>query len=139
MPKHDGRVAAIHAGLRTVTLLSAALLPAPVLAAETVLPFALTTPRIVTLVVVLGVVGFAIVSAITLTRARNRVEAENETLRTRIVDLKAAAERSTALLDEDHERIVAWDAGGDAPTVAGALSPESGVPADRGAFLAFGA
>ena len=54
MPKHDGRAAAIRAGLRTVTLLSAGLVAAPALAAEAVLPFALTPPRIVTLVVVLG-------------------------------------------------------------------------------------
>ena len=46
------------------------LLTAPGEAAERALPFALNTPRIVTLVVVLGVVGFAIVSAITLNRAR---------------------------------------------------------------------
>jgi signal transduction histidine kinase len=139
MPKHDGRVAAIRAGLGTVTLLSAALLPAPLLAADAVLPFALTTPRILTLVVVLGVVGFAIVSAITLSRARNRVEAENDALRARIAGLKATAERSIALLEDDRERLVAWDAGGDTPIVAGALPADSGVPVDRSAFLAFGA
>jgi signal transduction histidine kinase len=139
MPKHDGRGTAIRAGLGTVTLLSAALLPAPLLAADAVLPFALTTPRILTLVVVLGVVGFAIVSAITLSRARNRVEAENDALRARIAGLKATAERSIALLEDDRERLVAWDAGGDSPIVAGALPADSGVPVDRSAFLAFGA
>lgn len=139
MRKPDGRAAAIRAGLRTVTLLSAAVLPAPALATEAVLPFALTTPRILTLVVVLGVVGFAIVSVITLNRARNRAEAENEGLRARIADLKAAAERSSTLLEDDRERLVAWDAGGDAPMIAGALPPDSGVPQDRSAFLAFGA
>src|SRR5689334_16925343 len=101
MPKHDGRGTAIRAGLGTVTLLSAALLPARVMAADAALPFALTIPRILTLVIVAGVVGFAIVSAIALTRARNRVEAENDVLRAKVASLKAAAERSLALLEDD--------------------------------------
>ena len=140
MRKHDGRAAAIRAGLRTVTPLSAILLlTSPGEAAEGLFPVTLNTPRIVTLVVVLGVVGFAIISAITLNRARQRAEAETETLRARVADLKAAAERAEVLLDDDRVRLVAWEASGEAPIVAGALPPESGVPADRAAFLAFGA
>ncbi len=46
MPKHDGRGTAIRAGLGTVTLLSATLLPARGMAADTVLPFALTIPAV---------------------------------------------------------------------------------------------
>ena len=142
MRKHDGRSAAIHAGYRAVPLLSAAiltLLPTPSRAAETFVPFALSTPRLVSLVVVLGVVAFALVSVIAFNRARHRAEAENATLHARIADLKALADRATSLLGDDHERLVAWDAGGDGPLVAGALPPETGVPEDRGAFLAFGA
>ncbi|HET7716453.1 MAG TPA: ATP-binding protein [Bauldia sp.] len=139
MRKHGGRAAAIRAGLRTVMPLSAiCLFPVSGNAAESLLPVTLTTPRLVTLVVVLGVVGFAIVSAITLTRARQRAEAETETLRAEVAELKAAVERREALLEDDRERIVAWDAGAAAPMLAGGLSPESGAPADRAAFLAFG-
>ena len=142
MRKHDGRSAAIHAGYRAVPLLSAAILmflPTPGRAAETFLPFALSTPRLVALVLVLGIVAFALVSVIAFNRARHRAEAENATLHTRIADLKALADRATSLLGDDHERIIAWDTGGDGPLVAGALPPETGVPEDRGAFLAFGA
>ena len=111
MRKHDGRAAAIRAGLRTVTPLSALLLlPSPGEAAETLFPVTLTTPRIVTLVVVLGVVGFAIISAITLNRARQRAENENETLRAGIADLKAAAERRRGAAADDDQRLVAWEA-----------------------------
>jgi hypothetical protein len=139
MPKQDGRAAAIRAGLGTVMLLPAfTMIATRADAAEIVLPFALTTPRIVTLVVVLGVVGFALIAVAALSRARNRAEAENEALKARVADLKTAAERTTALLDDDRCRLVAWDTGGEAPTVAGALPAESGAPADRAAFLAFG-
>ena len=137
MPNLDGRVTAIRAGLSTVTLLALAIPPTPVFAADTFAPFALSTSRVLSLVVVLGIVGFAIIAVVTLSRAKSRLEAENDTLARRVAELTAAADRSDALLEDGRGRLVAWDTAGDTPLVAGSLAPESGAPADPVAFLAF--
>jgi signal transduction histidine kinase len=136
MRKHDGRSMAIRAGLRaavpfTVTIL----LSSPAWAATGFL----TTPRLMTAVIVLGVIGFCVAAVVLLHRARSRAEAENEQLRARMAAIKAESDRMAALLEDDCERIVGWDAGGLAPMVAGSLPADSGVPNDRSAFLAFGA
>jgi signal transduction histidine kinase len=120
-------------------LTATAVLAVPAFAAEGLTVAGLDVRQIVTLVVLFGAVGFAVFSAIALMRAKNRAEAENQALRARLGDLKAAAERSEAMLDGDDQRLVAWDASGGPPLVAGTLSANSGAPADPDAFLAFGA
>ena len=94
--------------------------------------------QIVLLAALIGVVTFAVLSAIALMRARNRAETENAALKIRVGDLKAAADRAEALISAEDHRLVAWGAPGEPPLVAGQLADTSGVPNEREAFLAFG-
>jgi signal transduction histidine kinase len=83
-------------------------------------------------------VSFALVSAIVLVRARNKLEVENRRLTLQVGALKAQVERSEGLIEEEDQCLVAWSAPDEAPLVAGGLPPAAGVPAERDAFLAFG-
>jgi signal transduction histidine kinase len=94
--------------------------------------------QILFLAVLIGTVGFAVMSAIALMRARNRAELENAELRHRVADLTAAADRAEAMVQGDDQRLVAWGAPGEPPLVAGRLGERAGAPADRAGFLAFG-
>ncbi len=93
--------------------------------------------QVVLMSALLGAVIFSVISAIALIRARNRAEQENARLRLEVGELKAAADRAEALVDEEEERLVAWSGPADAPVVAGSLPAAAGVPADSQAFLAF--
>jgi signal transduction histidine kinase len=93
--------------------------------------------QVVFLAALIGITSFAIWAVITMMRARERTERENAALRHEVADLKARADRAEALLSGDDQRLVAWSAPGEAPLVGGRL-PQSGVPQDRAAFLAFG-
>jgi signal transduction histidine kinase len=141
MPGHDRKTNAI----RTVRRAARALVPAsPLLAvspalaapADTVAGF--DPGQTVLLAALLGVVGFAVISAIALIRRHNRAVTENAALRGQVASLKASADRAEALIEGEDQRFVAWNAPGEPPLVAGRLSAESGAPADRAGFLAFG-
>ena len=86
----------------------------------------------------LGAIAFAVLSAVSLLRARNRAEAEAASLRHQLADRKAKADRAEALVDADDQRLVAWGAAGEPPLVMGRLPKSCGAPEDRSAFLAFG-
>jgi len=133
MRKHDAKSIAIPASVCAVL----SFLPLPAHAAGGLLA-GLGTPRLVTAVIGLGIVGFCLAAVMLFNRARVRAEAENERLRARLGEMKIEGDRMAALLDDDRERIVSWDAGGLAPLVTGSLPPDSGVPVDRAAFLSFG-
>ena len=71
MRKHDGRAMAIRAGLRAVVPCTAIVLATtPALAATGLL----STPRLMTAVIVLGVIGFSLAAVVLLHRARSRAE-----------------------------------------------------------------
>jgi signal transduction histidine kinase len=93
--------------------------------------------RLVLMVSMLGAVCFALVSAIVLVRARNKLEVENRRLTLEVGALKARVEQSEGLVEEEDQRLVAWGAPEEAPLVAGGLAPAAGVPADPHSFLAF--
>ncbi|MCX5580736.1 PAS domain-containing sensor histidine kinase [Kaistia terrae] len=86
----------------------------------------------------LGVLAFSVLGAVALLRARNRAEAENASLKHRLADLKAKADRAEALVDAEDQRLVAWSAPGEPPLVIGRLPESCGAPEERAAFLAFG-
>jgi len=94
--------------------------------------------QILFLAVLVGTVGFAVLSAIALMRARNRAELENAELRLRVADLIAATDRAEAIIQGEDQRLVAWGPPGEPPLVAGRLAERSGAPVDRAGFLAFG-
>src|SRR5690606_16054701 len=94
--------------------------------------------EIVTLSAMIGVITFALISAISLIRSRNATEIENRRLRLETAGLRAAADRAEALVGIGDDRLVAWEAAGVPPDVVGKLPVIPGVPEDRQAFLAFG-
>jgi signal transduction histidine kinase len=143
MRKHGGKTIAIR-GCRVAVLLALlASLPgnaahADVLAAAALFGDTGNSGQILVLAVLIGSVGFAVMSAIALIRARNRVELDNVGLRNRVADLTAAADRAEAMVQGEDQRLVAWGAPGQPPLVAGRLHERSGAPLDRAGFLAFG-
>ena len=125
-------------GIGCTALLAAA--PTAAHAEDSVALFAnrIDTGQIVLMSAFLGAVTFAVLSAIQFMRARDRAESENNRLRLQVGDLKSAADRAEALVNEEDQRLVAWGAPSEPPLVAGVLPPAAGAPADRKAFLAFG-
>src|SRR5260221_6871467 len=142
MRKHGGMTMAIRA-LR-VAIFIALLLPLRPGAAHADVIFAAlfgdtgNSGQILFLAVLVGTVGFAVVSAIALMRARNRAEVDNAELRLRLADLIAATDRAEAIIQGEDQRLVASGPPGEPPLVAGHLSERSGAPVDRAGFLAFG-
>ena len=94
--------------------------------------------QLVLLSALVGVVSFAVLSAIALMRARNRAEVENASLRRELTALRGAADRAEAMVNREDQRTVVWGSPGEPPLVAGRLAERTGAPGDRSAFLAFG-
>jgi signal transduction histidine kinase len=97
----------------------------------------ITPAQLVLMVAMLGAVSFALVSAIVLIRMRNRLEVDNRQLTLEVGALKALVERAEALVNEEDQRLVAWNAPDEEPLVAGALPAAAGTPADSRAFVTF--
>ncbi len=93
--------------------------------------------QIVLMSALIGAMVFSIFSTFQLIRARNRAETENGRLRLLVGDLKATADRSLALVNEEDQRLVSWGEKGVPPIVAGVLPAAAGAPAERGPFLNF--
>ena len=93
--------------------------------------------QLVLFAALIGAMSFAVLSALELIRARHRAEIDNARLRLELGNLKSVADRATALVNEEDQRLVAWGAPGEPPLVAGALPASAGAPADSAAFLAF--
>ena len=93
---------------------------------------------IVLLSALVGTVSFAVISAISLIRARNRTETENTRLVQENANLRAAADRAESLLNADDQRLLVWDQPGESPIVVGSLPMVDGAPSDRSGFVAFG-
>jgi len=89
------------------------------------------------LVLTLGMVLFAVVSAIMLVRARARTSTAEATFRERIVSLKAERDRFNALLLSEPQILVSWAAADNEPDIIGdtALVTTAALP-ER--VLAFG-
>jgi signal transduction histidine kinase len=142
MPRHGGKRSAIRAaGPVAFAFLPLGLFSAAAFAADPTLAYFVAPDdpaQIVLLAALIGVVSFAVLSAIALMRARNRAETENAALKIRVGDLKAASDRAEALISAEDHRLVAWGTPGAPPLVAGQLAESSGVPNDRETFLAFG-
>lgn len=94
---------------------------------------------VVILAALVGTVAFAVISAIALIRTRSRVESENTRLAEENRYLRASADRAEALINADEERIVVWEERGAGPIVLGELPANADLPADRSAFIGFGA
>jgi signal transduction histidine kinase len=97
-----------------------------------------TSGDIILLAVFGGAMSFALMAASWLIFERGRITGENAELRDRIADLRAANERSEALVNVSDQRIVVWNGKDDSPALLGKLSKASGAPEERSEFLAFG-
>lgn len=95
--------------------------------------------EVIQLAVFAGITGTAILSAIWLIRERARTAAENVALRGRVAEQGIALQRAESLLNLNDQRVVVWNtADGRKPDLVGSLPASSGVPDERGQFLAFG-
>ena len=89
-------------------------------------------------VLTLGVLLFAVVTAIMLVRTRVRAALAEAALRDRIAVLKAGRDRANALLLSEPQVLVSWAAADDEPEILGDTAPLTGA-AEPGRVLAFGA
>ncbi|HZP19397.1 MAG TPA: ATP-binding protein [Bauldia sp.] len=137
MRRHGERRGAIRAAGPALALLAALASLNPAVAATESLLDAIDPSRVVLAAVVIGVVGFAVLSSVALMRARSRAEAENVELKGLVGNLKAEADRAEALVNSDDQYIVAWGAPGEPPLVAGRLTSVPEAPVEREAVIRF--
>jgi signal transduction histidine kinase len=89
------------------------------------------------LALTLGVILFAVVTAIVLLRTRARAQRSEADARAEIITLKAEFDRTNTLLLSEPQIIVAWAAASEEPEILGDTSIVTRVPVPRRA-LAFG-
>ncbi len=89
------------------------------------------------MVALAGAMIFAVLSTISLMRARDRTEALNVRLLEQIGDLQGDTDRAEALVGEPGQRLVAWSDSDGTTLTAGSLPVETGIPAEEAAFLSF--
>ncbi|WP_210208607.1 sensor histidine kinase [Rhodoplanes roseus] len=82
----------------------------------------LGTQELTTLVLVIGITAFAVVTAIALVRTRNRAAAEQQGSRAQIASLHSDVDRLAALLMSEPQVLVVWTAGFGEPEVIGEVS-----------------
>ncbi|HEX2511460.1 MAG TPA: two-component sensor histidine kinase, partial [Xanthobacteraceae bacterium] len=76
-------------------------------------------PDVAGLALTLGILLFAVVTAVMLVRTRSRAAQSEIAAREEIIALKADVDRAHALLLAEPQVIVAWAAGGDKPEIFG--------------------
>ncbi|HYS48626.1 MAG TPA: ATP-binding protein [Xanthobacteraceae bacterium] len=138
-PRSSGRADALAATL-AVTLC-----PTPAFAADlkSLLDIyakafaALERHEIAALALTLGIVCFAVVTAIALVRTRTRASRMQAAARADIVALRDETDRANALLLAEPQIIIAWPASGDEPEILGDTSIVTPAPIPR-RVLAFG-
>jgi len=99
---------------------------------------ALTRQQITSLALTLGILLFAVVTAIALLRSRTRAAIERAEAKREIARLRAEADRMTALLLSEPQVVVIWRNLTSEPVVLGEVAPISGLESSR-RILAFGA
>ncbi|MCW5681506.1 MAG: PAS-domain containing protein [Xanthobacteraceae bacterium] len=106
---------------------------------ERLIAFANTLDRreIGSLALTLGILLFAVVTAIMLLRTRARARADHAKARRDIARARAEAERMTALLLSEPQVVVIWDGADHEPTILGSASSLNGGDSLR-RILAFG-
>jgi signal transduction histidine kinase len=98
---------------------------------------ALDRYEVAALALTLGVILFAVVTAIMLVRTRARTQRSEAQARAEIIALKAELDRSSTLLLSEPQVIVTWAAAGDEPEILGDTAIVTRIPVPRRA-LAFG-
>jgi len=98
---------------------------------------ALESHELAALALTLGVILFAVVTAIALVRARARAAQRLAARQSEINELREERDRAIALLLSEPQVIVVWPAGGDEPDISGDVSIILRTPLPR-RVLAFG-
>src|SRR5437763_616343 len=93
--------------------------------------------EIATLALLLGILGFAVVTAASLVCTRRRLAASEAAAHDEIIALKAEVDRVNALLRSEPQVLIAWAAVADEPEVIGDPAPITGADAADD-LLAFG-
>src|SRR5437763_8145150 len=93
--------------------------------------------EIATLALLLGILGFAVVTAASLVCTRRRLAASEAAAHDEIIALKAEVDRANALLRSEPQGLIAWAAVADEPEVIGNPAPITGADAADD-LLAFG-
>ena len=94
--------------------------------------------EIAVLTLILGVLFFAVVTAVLLVRTHARASASEAAARDRIAALKSDVDRLTGLLLSEPQILVSWPAGSDLPEIIGETAAITENPNPAG-VLAFGA
>ncbi|HEY4819407.1 MAG TPA: two-component sensor histidine kinase, partial [Xanthobacteraceae bacterium] len=94
--------------------------------------------EIAVLTLILGVLFFAVVTAVLLVRTHARASASEAAARDRIAALKSDVDRLTGLLLSEPQILVSWPAGSDVPEIIGETAAITENPNPAG-VLAFGA
>jgi signal transduction histidine kinase len=98
---------------------------------------ALERHEIAALALTLGVILFAVATAIALLRTRTRAAEKLTARQAEINELREERDRANALLLSEPQVIVVWPAGGDSPDISGDVSIVTRTPLPR-RVLAFG-
>jgi len=98
---------------------------------------ALERHEIAALALTLGVVCFAVVTAIALVRTRTRANERETAARADIIALRDQVDRANALLLAEPQIIIAWPASGEEPDIIGDAAIVASAPVPR-RVLAFG-
>jgi len=98
---------------------------------------ALSRQEVTSLALTLGILLFAVVTAIALLRSRGSAAAERSEARREIARLRAEADRMTALLLSEPQVVVIWRSLNAEPVVLGDVAGISGLESSR-RILAFG-
>jgi signal transduction histidine kinase len=98
---------------------------------------ALSRQELAALALTLGVLLFAVVTAVLLVRTRANATAVDHQLRDQIVALKAERDRLNALLLSEPQILVSWAAAGDEPDILGDPTPVTSAAIPQ-RVLAFG-
>ena len=98
---------------------------------------ALDRYEVAALALTLGVILFAVVTAIMLLRTRGRAQRSEAEARSEIIALKAELDRTSTLLLSEPQVIVTWAAASDEPEILGDTAIVTRIPVPRRA-LAFG-
>jgi len=130
-----------------VATLTAILSPAEALASDsTIAPavdklliaiYQLERHEIAALALMIGVLSFAVVTAIVLVRTRARAARAAQTARSQITELRDKVDRAQGLLLSEPQVVVAWTAAGDEPEIFGDTGIVTPAPVAR-RVLAFG-
>ncbi len=97
-----------------------------------------TSPEIMGISLVIGVLSAAVISAVWLIRQRSRLELESQEIRTALSHAGQKISRYQALIADKNRRIVIWDSLTGQAEFLGQLPAETGAPQNDSEFLAFG-